>query len=102
MKYIRCDNAGENRTLERQCIDKGLDITFEYTAPYSPQFNGRVERKFPTLKGRVRAMLNWEGVTENMRAKLWGYAVYNTTQHDVILTTRNRTRNRLQCRRSRT
>ena len=42
VKYIRCDNAGENKSLEQKCIESGLDIAFEYTALYSPQFNGRV------------------------------------------------------------
>lgn len=32
-------------------------MKFEYTAPDTPQQNGRVERKFQTLYGRVRAML---------------------------------------------
>ena len=87
------DNAGENLDLQRELEKSEWNVKFEFTAPNTPQQNGKVERKFPTLKGRVRAMLNWAGVTENMRVKLWSYAVYNTTQHDVILTTRNRTRN---------
>ena len=36
VKYIRFKNNGENKTLEQNCIESGLDITFEYTAPYSP------------------------------------------------------------------
>ena len=54
---IRCDNAGENTALEKLCKQEGLGITFEYTAPGTPQQNGRLERKFATLYGRVRAML---------------------------------------------
>jgi hypothetical protein len=46
VKYIRCDNAGENGSLERECAKQGLGIQFEYTGPGTPQFNGRVERKF--------------------------------------------------------
>ena len=32
VKFIRCDNAGENKTLENQCKDNELGINFEYTA----------------------------------------------------------------------
>ena len=38
-------------------------------------------------------MLNWAGIEESMRVKLWTYVVNNATQHDVILTTRYRSRN---------
>jgi hypothetical protein len=58
VKYIRCDNAGDIGSLERECAKQGLGIQFEYTGPGTPQFNGRVERKFATLYSKVRAMLN--------------------------------------------
>ena len=32
VKYIRCDTAGENKKLDEACKNKGLGITFEYTA----------------------------------------------------------------------
>ena len=31
VKYIRCDNVGENRVLKRECVNAGLDITFQCT-----------------------------------------------------------------------
>jgi len=43
-KYIRCDDAGENRKAEEKCIKAGLNIQFEYTPPGTPQRNGRIER----------------------------------------------------------
>jgi hypothetical protein len=49
--YIRCDDSGENRALEKACIKAGLRIQFEFTAPGMPQRNWRVERKFATLYG---------------------------------------------------
>jgi hypothetical protein len=57
-KCIRCDDAKENRSLDKACQDASLGVQFEYTAPGTPQRNGRVERKFPTHYGRVRAMFN--------------------------------------------
>jgi hypothetical protein len=33
VKTIRCDEAGENKALEKQCIQEQLGIDFEYTGP---------------------------------------------------------------------
>ena len=52
VKYIRCDNAGENLKLKEECDRLNLGIEFEFTAPNTPQQNGIVERKFATLYGR--------------------------------------------------
>jgi hypothetical protein len=51
VKYIRCDNAGEKILLEKWCKKEGLRIQFEYTSPNSPQFNGKIERKFASQFG---------------------------------------------------
>ena len=40
VKIIWCDNAGENKALEDACQQERLGITFEYTAPGTPQQNG--------------------------------------------------------------
>ena len=57
-KYC-CDNAPEHYTF--QTLAKGklkTNKTFQFTAPNTPEHNGRVERKYATLFGKVRAMLN--------------------------------------------
>jgi hypothetical protein len=33
VKYIRCDDAGENRTFQRKSVVAHLNLTFEYTGP---------------------------------------------------------------------
>jgi hypothetical protein len=44
VKYIRCDNAGENTALEKLCLKEGMGIQFEYTSPYSTiEWKGRKE-----------------------------------------------------------
>jgi hypothetical protein len=55
VNYIRCDNSGENHDLQNQINDNHpkLVCQFEFTAPDSPQQNGKIERKFATLYGRV-------------------------------------------------
>jgi hypothetical protein len=40
VKYIGCNNAGENKALEKACLTAGLGIHFAYTAPGTPQHNG--------------------------------------------------------------
>ena len=77
--YIRCDNAGENQAFERAAKSEGLQLTFEYTAPGTPQQNGKVERKFAMLYGRVRAMLNAACLTKALRHGLWAEAARTAT-----------------------
>ena len=49
VKFIHCDNAGENKKLEEKCDADGMDINFEYTATGTPQQNANVERTSPTV-----------------------------------------------------
>ena len=70
VKFIRCDNAGENLKLEEACKKEGFGIKFEYTAPGTPQQNGKVERAFATLYGRVRSMLNAARLNNEFRKGL--------------------------------
>ena len=44
---------------------------FEYTAPYGPKFNGRVERKFPTLYGKVITTFIHTGLEFEAAQKYW-------------------------------
>ena len=81
-KFIRCDNAGENLATERLCRKEGLGIEFEYTAPNSPQQNGRVERRFATLYGRVRSMLNAAQLNKEFRQGLWAECAQTATYLD--------------------
>ena len=92
VKTIRCDNSGENNALQRSCKQEGLGITFEYTAPNTPQQNGRVERRFPTLYGRVRAMLRDVSVSINNK-RLWAEAANTATDLDNMLLKQGETTN---------
>ena len=82
---IRCDNAGENKTAEQMCKSEGLNVVFEYTAPNTPQQNGKVERKFATLYGRVRATLNQAGLEDKTRKKLWAECANHCTILENIM-----------------
>ena len=41
VQRLQCDNLGGNQAFERACNQEGLGINFEYTAPGTPQQNGR-------------------------------------------------------------
>ena len=84
VKTMRCDNAGENLMTETACSEEGLGINFEYTAVNTPQQNGRVERKFATLYGRVRAMLNSARLSKKLRGVLWAECAKTATFQDNL------------------
>ena len=85
MKFIQCDNTGENKKLEGKCDEEGLGICFEYTATGTPQQNAYVERTSPTLMGRAREMINFAGFKTEKRKQLWCEAANTATMLDNIL-----------------
>ena len=85
VKIIRCDNAGDNKVLEREKDKNELGIIFEYTAPGTPQQNGVVERAFVIVMGRARAMMNYAGFTMAKRQQLWCESVPTARLLDNIL-----------------
>ena len=94
VKFIWYDSAGENKKLEEKCSADGLGITVEYGATGTTQQNVYVERAFPTLLGRARAMMNFVGArammnftgfTTEKRKQLWCEAANTATRFDNIL-----------------
>jgi transposase InsO family protein len=49
VKSICLDNYGENKSFHQMITKSELNIKFEFTAPGTPQQNGKVERAFATL-----------------------------------------------------
>ena len=64
IKYIRLDNSGENRSLQKECDKQNLGIVFEFTAPGTPQQNSVVQRNILTLMGSSRAMMITAGFSQ--------------------------------------
>ena len=87
VKCIRCDNAGENKELEK--VGNGpvynLGIEFEYTARNTPQQNHLVELKFPAIAGRARAMLNRAHIPKAERYLLFRHAAVTATKLDWLV-----------------
>jgi hypothetical protein len=45
VKFIQCDDSGENKALFEECRCKGYNLKFELSGPQTPQRNGKVKRK---------------------------------------------------------
>ena len=65
-----------------------MGTVIEYTAPYTPQQNGKVERTFPTLFSRAYASCNGAKLPTILRKKLFCEAFRDAVQKDAILYTR--------------
>ena len=62
-----------------------MGISFEYTAPQTPQQNGIVERLFATLSGKTRAMMNHAGFTTEMRSFHWAECANTATKLEGLM-----------------
>lgn len=91
VEYVRCDNAGENKAFEKECLKQGLNITFEYTSRNTPQQNGQVERAFATLYGKMRAMLKSAEFSETEKERFWHECASTATKTDNVLIRKGQT-----------
>jgi transposase InsO family protein len=85
VRFIRCDDAGRNMTMKNDPEIKSFGIKFEFSGPRIPQRNGKVEKKFQTLYGRIRAMLNGADLGGKLRDKIWAECVMNVTYLSNII-----------------
>ena len=86
VRYIRCDNAGENKKLEKVVNGPAynLSVEFEYTARNTPQQNHLVELKFAAIAGRARAMMNRAHIPKIERYLLFKHAAITATKLDWL------------------
>ena len=85
IKRIRLNNSGENRILQKECDKANLGISFEFTAPGTPQQNTVVERRIPALMGRARAMLIQAGIQSKYEGEFWCEVISTATKLDNIM-----------------
>jgi hypothetical protein len=71
LRMLRTDNGSEFMAAEfmSYCADEGVQR--HYSAPYSPQQNGVVERRNQTVVGMAQALLKQRGIP----AVFWGEVV---------------------------
>jgi hypothetical protein len=81
VKYIRMDNAGENKLLQKRAESKDwkLNITYEYTARDTPQQNHLAELALATMANKGRACMTAANVPENLRYLLYHKAFQYAT-----------------------
>jgi hypothetical protein len=89
VKFIRCDDAGENMTIKNDPEIKSFGIKFEFPGPRTPRRNGKVEREFQTLYGRIQEMLNGAGLEGELRDKIRAECVMNVTHLSNIISTKS-------------
>ena len=75
---VRCDNAGEHQDEMHNACAR-YSTTIKYTAPYTPDFNRVVERKFATIGQRAHAMMRASGIDQGSFGRLWAEAVMTAT-----------------------
>jgi hypothetical protein len=88
VRFIRCDDSGENMTIKNDTEIKSFGIKFEFSDPKTLQRNGKVERKFQTLYGS-RAILYGAGLEGELRDKIWAECVMNVTHLSNIISTKS-------------
>jgi transposase InsO family protein len=69
VKFLRCDNAGEHRA-QLVAVANKHGVQLEYTAPHTPQQNGKVERRFATDHKRAMSMMSDAKLTAEQRVEL--------------------------------
>ena len=77
MRHKTCKS--NSQVQQKTCQSEGHGIKFKYTAPGTPQKNGRVERKFQTVYGQIRAMLAGSGFSRKIHLQLWTEAANTAT-----------------------
>jgi hypothetical protein len=71
VKLIWCDDSNENKALFDACQSKGYNIKFEFSGPWTPQHNVKVERMFQNFFGRIRTMLHNAGDNDQLRSEAY-------------------------------
>jgi hypothetical protein len=66
-------------------VQTRFNIKFEFTAPGTPQRNGKVERAFATLFGKTRSMLNAARITIPLRKGLWAHCAELSVQRENVI-----------------
>jgi hypothetical protein len=91
VKSICCDNSGENHDIQNYLRERSpkMRCKIEFTAPDSPQQNGKIERKFATLYGAK--------FTPTLRNVMWAFFSLHATRLDNILYAQTHIYHHMKC-----
>ena len=81
IKVLRTDNGGEFCGNEFEEICKKCGISRKNTTPYTPQWNGVIERMNMVLMEKSRCMLNDARLGKELWAEVVGTACYLVNSH---------------------
>jgi hypothetical protein len=89
VKYIRCDNAGENQSLKKRVnsADWKLNIQFEFTRRDTPQHNHLAELAHASIASKGRALMAAADILKQIRYKIWVKPFQHATDLDGLVTT---------------
>jgi hypothetical protein len=89
VQYIRCDNAGENKSLQKKAnsADWKLNITFEYTPRDTPQHNHFAELGLASIANKGRSLMSAANDPMKIRYKVWIKAFQHATDLDGLVVT---------------
>jgi hypothetical protein len=89
VKYIRCDNAGENKSLQKRAngVDWKFNIQFEFTPRDTPQHNHLAELGLASIANKGRTLMSAANVPKAARGKLWIKAFDHATNLDGLIVT---------------
>jgi hypothetical protein len=85
VRFLILYDARENYAFKMECKQQNLAVKFEYSEPCTPQRNGKVERKFQTLYGRIRAMMNNSEIDGEFCDGLWAECASTATYYDNLI-----------------
>jgi hypothetical protein len=87
VKFVRLDNAGENKKLKEcsESADLKLDIEYEFMAQDTPQQNYLAEIAFAVLANHGRALMHRANVPMKERYKLFHKAFKTATLLDGLI-----------------
>jgi len=87
IKYIRCDDGGENKGLKNRLHGTNwkMPIKFEFTGRDTPQRNYLAEVSFATLAARGRAIMSAANIPVDHRKLFWREAFQTSTYLDGLI-----------------
>ena len=89
IKYVRMDGGGENEGIKKLCLKNGA--TLEKTPPYTPQYNGKIERRFAVLMSCAMTLLWNAKFAKTVKQKFMPEAIETANfLHDMMPTSDNR------------